>query len=481
MIGDEGFYSLAARNVMEGKLPYRDFVFTQMPLLPYVYGGWYSIFGVSIESGRMLSAILGAGSVVLIMGSCHRRAGVTAGIIGGALVALNLHFIGDTLTIKTQSLTVFLASCVIFVLSKRESHRPLFQAALALIFATLAFLTRLSMLPMLGLVWLYLGWQFRRALLPYLGMLAINLAVLVGVYLFFKADGNLLFGIYGFHQEYFGFMPWTWQRLIPTLHSWIGNQFPIVLLFLCATWHFMTLAKEAKQHWDALLFPALLFFSYMGATVVHFINTQSYATHQTSIVAFAAVFAAILLAPLLEDLWEAAETSGKPPISRAFTGVAFALLLLLPLSLGEIGMYLGFDREGNIGLQKIKEAVRVIRQEAQPGDSILTFSTELAVNGRLKVPSGYEASEFTYIAAMENERAGKLHITKFNKLIADIESGEHKVFAVDDRSFSIMANGNKEAAELLKQRVNLHYKPFATIPQYGQFQCNLYLFALNAK
>ena len=38
--GDEGFYLLTSRLVTEGKLPYRDFLLTQMPLLPYAYGWW---------------------------------------------------------------------------------------------------------------------------------------------------------------------------------------------------------------------------------------------------------------------------------------------------------------------------------------------------------------------------------------------------------------------------------------------------------
>src|SRR5437016_4568472 len=38
--GDEGFYLLAAKSVYHGKVLYRDFFYTQMPLLPYVYGLW---------------------------------------------------------------------------------------------------------------------------------------------------------------------------------------------------------------------------------------------------------------------------------------------------------------------------------------------------------------------------------------------------------------------------------------------------------
>src|SRR5450759_4668308 len=56
--GDEGFYLMASRLVFEHRVPYRDFFFTQMPLLPYVYGLWMQIAGRSWVSARIFSGIL---------------------------------------------------------------------------------------------------------------------------------------------------------------------------------------------------------------------------------------------------------------------------------------------------------------------------------------------------------------------------------------------------------------------------------------
>src|SRR5205807_1747646 len=55
---DEGIYLLNAKEVLNGSLPYHDFFYPQMPLLPYVYGLWMKLFGVSWYSGRLLSALL---------------------------------------------------------------------------------------------------------------------------------------------------------------------------------------------------------------------------------------------------------------------------------------------------------------------------------------------------------------------------------------------------------------------------------------
>ena len=52
--GDEGFYLTAARLVLLHKVPYLDFFFQQAPLLPYVYGIWLKLFGVSWFAARDL-------------------------------------------------------------------------------------------------------------------------------------------------------------------------------------------------------------------------------------------------------------------------------------------------------------------------------------------------------------------------------------------------------------------------------------------
>ena len=42
---DEGFYTYAAQLILEGKHPYIDFFYPQMPLLPYLYATSGALFG----------------------------------------------------------------------------------------------------------------------------------------------------------------------------------------------------------------------------------------------------------------------------------------------------------------------------------------------------------------------------------------------------------------------------------------------------
>ncbi len=55
--GDEGYYSYASILVMKGWVPYRDFLYQQLPLLPYVYGAWMTLFGPSCTGTRGVSCL----------------------------------------------------------------------------------------------------------------------------------------------------------------------------------------------------------------------------------------------------------------------------------------------------------------------------------------------------------------------------------------------------------------------------------------
>lgn len=140
----------------------------------YGYASWFQLVGAGIVEGRLLSAILGAASVLLVCFTVHRRVGLLPAVVGGLLLAGCLHFVYDTVVIKTQSLTVFLSACLLFVLANEESRRPVVRVCLAMVFGTLLFFTRLTFLPVLLLLWMLLGWQMRARPGLFVGLLVLN-------------------------------------------------------------------------------------------------------------------------------------------------------------------------------------------------------------------------------------------------------------------------------------------------------------------
>ena len=59
---DEGFYVLAAALVGEGRIPYVEFFYPQMPYLPYLLKTGFVFLGEDWVGARLTSALFGAGS-----------------------------------------------------------------------------------------------------------------------------------------------------------------------------------------------------------------------------------------------------------------------------------------------------------------------------------------------------------------------------------------------------------------------------------
>jgi hypothetical protein len=83
--GDEGSYLAAAALVGDGRLPYRDFLYPQTPLFPYVYGAWAFVTGESWYAARLLSAVFAAATGVLVFHHLRHSRDVVLATVGAAL------------------------------------------------------------------------------------------------------------------------------------------------------------------------------------------------------------------------------------------------------------------------------------------------------------------------------------------------------------------------------------------------------------
>jgi hypothetical protein len=101
---DEGVFLNAGRLVYEGQLPYRDFPFSQGPLLPYVYGLAIHICGPSVLVGRVVSFLLAGVGIGATLWIAHSLGGRLAAMIAMALTIVNLPALWVAMTVRTQSL-----------------------------------------------------------------------------------------------------------------------------------------------------------------------------------------------------------------------------------------------------------------------------------------------------------------------------------------------------------------------------------------
>jgi 4-amino-4-deoxy-L-arabinose transferase-like glycosyltransferase len=185
--GDEGYYATAARQVSEGRIPYLDFFYPQMPLLPYLYAPVYKMVGSSLANMRLLSVAAGVLSLFLWGLILRRRWPERPGIVmaGLALVAMNPYFLSWNVTVKTFALTNLAVFATVWALDRGLQSRRWSWFLLAGVTAGLGVGVRLLYLPWAGMLALALGWLQLRGMekglrlgnmAAYLGGLLVGLA-----------------------------------------------------------------------------------------------------------------------------------------------------------------------------------------------------------------------------------------------------------------------------------------------------------------
>ena len=201
--GDEGFYLLASRLVLEHKIPYFDFFYHQAPLLPYAYGLWTKLFGISWYSARGLSAALTSILGLLIYEHvCHETRRLAAGLAAVVLFASSTFIFAWFPIVKTYSLAaLFLFGAYVIVTRHSRSSPPWLVAFAGLLFG-LSVDTRSYVV---GIAPIFLWWMFRQPetsnsvarILWFLGGFTIGIAG--SLYLFFAAPHLFLFNNFGYH------------------------------------------------------------------------------------------------------------------------------------------------------------------------------------------------------------------------------------------------------------------------------------------
>ena len=193
---------MTSRLVTEGKLPYHDFLLTQMPLLPYLYGWWMHVAGMTWISARLLSAILTAALGTALYSDVREQTGRrAAGMLAILLFASSTHVLAWFTVIKTYTLsTLLLFLAYRFIV--RCADRPMLRLTAA---GLLLGASADARLYFAGLLPVFLWWisRCRRAgtlaasFLPFLAGFAI--ATAPNLYLLVRDPQAYYFGNLGFH------------------------------------------------------------------------------------------------------------------------------------------------------------------------------------------------------------------------------------------------------------------------------------------
>ncbi|MCB0333540.1 MAG: glycosyltransferase family 39 protein, partial [Bdellovibrionales bacterium] len=119
---DEGFYLLAAREVMSGRDLYLDFFYPQMPLLPIVGGMYFAVFGHTWIAARLACAILTIAIGALVYFRVRRESSHSCGLIASTLFFTSYFSLCWFTTYQTYALSTLFLFTAYYLIERSHTY-----------------------------------------------------------------------------------------------------------------------------------------------------------------------------------------------------------------------------------------------------------------------------------------------------------------------------------------------------------------------
>jgi hypothetical protein len=506
---DEGWYLYAAKQITQGQVLYRDFMFTQGSALPYIYGVLFPIiekFGVA--GGRLITALFGLAAAgcaawlaIRSVSSKHRKAAALCAFI---LAGVNVYQSYFTVIVKTYALCAFFLTAGFVALSYTNSRRGGSAAFWGGFLLALAACTRLSAGIALPVAGLWLLWNSKKVF-P-LSWIAFGLGggfiLLIGLGVFFLlAPENTEFALFGYHA---GRSPGSLMQLVALKAGFISRSVQAYFVFSAGL--LLTFALQ-RLHWPvrergfeemtldsrpnliellreanaqrspfAQSFVSLLWFSGALITLVHFLAPFPYDDYQVIVYPLLAAALAVTLVPHCPE--------------RQQLRAVFAVLLICTAAsfsspMNQDWLIRGRDRiwwkfKETPDLLALQKVGAELRGKLGEDGLLLTQDTYLAVEAGARVPHGMEMGPFSYYPDMPREKAEKLNLLNKEMLLEIVSAARAPVAALSGYGLTIRS---PEIAELssndrkaLQAVLETKYTKRREVENFGQACTTLEIF-----
>ena len=518
---DEGWYLYAAKLVSQGSIPYRDFVFTQGPIMPFVYSwAWPMVERWGVLGGRLYTMALGFLSMFLSawlafrMSSPRRRSAILnrqscAAMLTVILIGINAYQAYFTSVVKTYSLTSLLLVSGFLLLSYAEGRRGWLCAFLSGVLFALATGVRSSVGIVIPVVAVLLLWCFfysrkiRRTeydthdakkekiipdhvitpILPFgrgsvvSGFIIGAGVALIAVFLpfFLLAPEGFLFGLFEYHigRQVGGLMMMLMLKGGSALRLLAAYFVPFSLLIIISLYvlfHRSTFSpSRVPRNLFILVVVAL---SALAVAIVQILPAFPYDDYQVNVFPLFAVALAVYLS------WVMA------PELMHICAAVFFLSVAAVVSSPQISGWFVTGKDRLWVRMREKPQVEVLRQVARnikdlsgKSSEILTQDTYLAVETGLDVPHGMELGPFSYVPDWPRDRAERCNLVNREMLTEIIEQSEAPVAAVSGYGFSVKVPAVTELSEVeryfLQETLEKKYKIFREVDPFGQADTKL--------
>lgn len=494
---DEGWYLMAARLVHGGALPYRDFAFTQGPVMPVVY----ALLTPLIERGGLLAArlatvllgwltaVTAAALAARLVPPRHRRAAVC---LTWTLVSINVYHAYFMAIVKTYALSGLLLMAGFYLLCgarAQPSRWRLIVAAAALMFAAGA---RISLVAVLPVLWLGL-WLERRAWPAawlWFGIGGLAAALLVFLPFAAVAPEGLWFGMVEYHA---GRSPGGFAAAMVLKAGFVSRV--VQAYFVAVAAGLALLADQlcfdragAANRACRPAIPAALLKAAAGSlalvTFVHALSPFPYDDYQ--VVLYAPV-CALLAAAIVRRIGDGDDDASRMRfVVLLFLAVATFASFASPIN--QDWFISGRDRiwwrvKPQSDLRTLRMAanrISALYDDATTGRELLTQDPYLAIEAGCTMPLVMAMGPFSYFPDMTTERARRLRVMNRELLIDTLRHSQAPVAAFSGYGLSIAAPSITELPAderaLLQQTLLERYALVDTISDFGQAHTELEIY-----
>jgi len=506
---DEGWYLYAAQMVRDGRMPYRDFFFTQGPALPIVYSALAPIWGPEsplhgLLGGRVVTLMLGMLATLAACALARRLVTPSqrsaAGLAVFALLAGNIYHVYFTTIPKTYALgSLFLINGFLLLavgLGLGRDTAPALGRRIAACVASgmaLAFAsgTRISLILVLPVVGFFLLARFRAWRWAFLWF---GLGGLIGLFLtygLFALDPSCRAGLLAaqqYHAARGGFDPFFAIGAVSRLVRGYAALAAVLFSGLLVNKGFKGfngLKDEESNGFNGLNgFKGL-----KGEEPANVLKGEGYFLWMMGL-SFGLVFFLQLSAPFPYDDYQVPLMGlltvlivvwvlrrGVSPVRQAGFAVLAAGMVSASSPMLQQWTVYGQDRfwshpKERTELSKLRFMAEEINLLDPGGSTLLTQDLYLAVEAGRKVPAGLEMGPFSYFPDLSSDAARARHVMNtemLEKLLADAPAN---VAAFSGYAFAIAApkcdevpfDRQKRFFRILKE----NYEVADTEPNFGQ-------------
>jgi 4-amino-4-deoxy-L-arabinose transferase-like glycosyltransferase len=435
--GDEGFYLMASRLVIHGQLPYRDFLLTQMPLVPYVYGAWMWLTGMTWLSGRLLSAILTTCLGTLLGYEAARLSGRrTAGVVAVVLFVTSTHVVAWLPLVKTYGLSTLLLFLAYWFAVRAGEHALTWVAAgLCLGLSTDARLYFAALFPIFAV------WVWRRSAPKHrktaLAAFTVGFAAALAPNLYLMASGPdaWYFDNIGFHSIRSSGGPIKALQGKALILTWLlltggdGNGAQVMLLLLAV---FMLVRRSGYVTSEARFALALSF----ALAILCFLPNPPFVQYLCVILPFLILFVAT-------GLGQWAAHKGNVAAAGCVGVTVFAVLGVMSanrfLNSGELVAGVldpKFATEWRI--PSILAVSAAVNERVRPGEQVLSLWPGYLFESKSVPFVGLENNAGTYVAeVLTPVQQKKFRILSSATILGDIAAGKPRVVVLGHYEYAL--------------------------------------------